>query len=136
MPTSSVLTAKILNSPDPLATREAIWSKTRYLVAHKAKTDTFSGTDTEHYQGRHVLPGPLANDELCPTMANMDIDYLESQLGITFIDYATTEGADASVIAAPYGVMSSSEADDYEFQLAELLGIALPEGHPRKTKSN
>lgn len=120
---SNVTTAKILASPDPVAARNSIWERTRYLVAQQVKTEQFSGTDQEHYLGRQVLPGPKANPDLVPLMAEMDPDVLQNKFGITFVDFLTTEGADNTVVSAPYAVMSNSEADDYEKQLRELLGV-------------
>lgn len=114
---SSAITAQILSHPNPLDMRDTIWSQTRYLVAQKPKTEDFAGTDENHYHGKHVLPGPKADSTLVPLMENMDIDQLEAQYGITFVDFQTTEGADLDVVQAPYTIMSTSEADDFERQL-------------------
>ena len=128
MPHSSALTAKIIAHPDPRVYAEQIWSNTRYLVAQKPKTDDFSGTDESHYNGRAVVPGPKANPNLVPTLEEQDLDVLMQQYGITFIDFQTTAGADQDVVEAPFTVMSTTEADDYERQITKLL-------HPQETEA-
>ena len=112
---SSQITNLILTSVDPLAERDRIWKKTRYLVAQKVKTEEFSGTDQDHYRGHHVLPGPAADPSICGMIEGIEnVDLMESKHGITFVDFKTTEGADTDVVSAPYTVMSDPEADDFE----------------------
>ena len=120
MPHSSVITATVLAHPNPLEHRKTIWEQTRYLVAQKQVTETYTETNESYYQGRAVIPGPKADFNLCPAMANMDVEHIESSFGITFIDYATTEGADQDVVSAPFGIMSKAEANDFEKQLRDL----------------
>ena len=120
---SNAVTAAILASPDPVAARNEMWARCRYLVAQQVKTETWSGTDQEHYIGRAIVPGPKADPQLVPLMAEQDPDVLQNKYGITFVDFTTTEGADNSVVSAPYTIMSNAEADDYELQLRKQLGI-------------
>ena len=115
MPHSSQVTAMILSAPNPVEMRDEIWSKTRYLVAQKAKTEDYSETDDDHYLGRQVLPGPKADQSLIGLIDGCeDMDNLEAKYGISIVDFKTTEGADTNVVSAPYAVMSNSEADDFE----------------------
>ena len=112
---SSQITNIILTAANPLEERDRIWSKTRYLVAQKIKTEEFVGTDQDHYKGYHVLPGPAANPETCGMIDGIEnVDNMEAKYGITFIDFKTTEGADTDVVSAPYTVMSDAEANDFE----------------------
>ena len=115
MPHSSQLTERILQAPNPIQMRDEIWKQTRYLIAQKPKTEDYSGTDTEHYLGRQVLPGPAADPSIIGLIDGCEnMDNMEAKYGITFIDFKTTEGADVNVVSAPYTVMSNAEADSFE----------------------
>ena len=117
MPHSSQITDKVINSPNPVETRNKLWEMTRYLVAQKPVTEESQVTNDQHYLGRVVIPGPKADPELCGNTVVTDPDKLANEYGITFIDFATTAGADRDVTSAPFTIMSKSEADDYEKQL-------------------
>lgn len=117
MPHASQVTEVVINAPNPVAKRDELWAKARYLMAQKPVTDDFSGTDDMHYLGRVVIPGPMANPEIAGTTVVQDPDKLSNDYGIAWLDYITTAGADRSVTDALYTLMSSSEADDYERQV-------------------
>ena len=119
MATSSQITNYILDSADPKKAKFDIWAATRYLVAQKAASDDYTETTHSFFQGRAVLPGPRAN-KVFGTIPNVnDLNVMENQYYIRFIDSATTDNADDSVGDALFTVMTASEADEYEEVLRE-----------------
>lgn len=134
MPHSSQLTEKILTSPNPIETRNKLWEMTRYLIAQKPVTEESQVTDEMHYLGRVVIPGPKADPVLCGNTVVTDPDKLADEYGITFVDFATTAGADQDVTSAPFTIMSKSEADDYE-KLVRALQKRLAEERRAKAEA-
>lgn len=117
---SGQITQEVLKQPNPQEAKALMWKKTRYLVAQKAASDDFTETTDGYYKGRVVMPGPRA-DPRFGVMSNVDnLDIIESMYYIRFIDSNTTDGADASVGAAIFTIMSPLEADEYEAVLNRM----------------
>lgn len=124
MATSTQLTKKILEQPDPKKATFNIWKKTRYLVAQLPASDDYTESKPSYYQGRFVIPGPMANPKLSdmlgiPTTNMRDFELMCNRYHIRFVDNRTTDNADESVRRALFTVMSNEEADAYERALKE-----------------
>ena len=120
MPHSSAVTEMCLKKypNDPEKAELELWAKTRYLVAQRVTTDTHADvTNDMFYNGRAVIPGPLADQSLTGLLANDDLAILKARHSIQFIDFQTTAGAGQEIVEAHYTIMSNPEADDYERQL-------------------
>lgn len=120
--TSTQLTDRINKQASPMVAMFKLWLKTRYLVAQKPAAADNSETSPGYFNGRYVIPGPLANLKLSaklgiPHLTINDFQTMMNQYYIRFVDNKTTEGADMSVRAALYTIMSEDEADSYETKL-------------------
>lgn len=122
MATSTQITNKILQSSNPRAYEQALWERTRYLVAQKPAAADVDVTQSGYYKGRVVHPGPQANPRVSETLNVLDLDIIKDQFFIRFTDNATTSSAEESVVQALYTIMSDSEADEYEAVLYKLQG--------------
>jgi len=122
MVTSTQLTKKINQQPNPMVAMFEIWKKTRYLVAQLPAASDYDETVPGYYQGKYVIPGPLADPKVSdklgiPHLTLSDFQVMMNQYYIRFVDNKTTENADESVRRALYTVMSNEEADSYEKKL-------------------
>ena len=118
---SRQITETINNSPDPVATKLEIWSKTRYLVGQKAPSPSNTTTRDGWFEGKIVVPGPMGKYGAIPK--NSDLQLMEDLYFIRFTDNATTQGADESIVRALHTVMTNAQADEYEKVLKKELNI-------------
>lgn len=119
MVSSTQITNKLNQQPDPMTAMFKIWQKTRYLVAQEPASDDYTETVPSYYKGRFVIPGPKADPKVSdklgfPHLTVNDFQTMMNRYHIRFIDNRTTENADESVRRSLYTVMDDSEADDYE----------------------
>lgn len=121
MITSSQVTAQCLSRPNPIEAENQVWMNTRYLMSHTAAADDYDVTDSQHYNGHRVVPGPKCNADLVAPFDTIDLNILKNMHGIRFTDNVTTEGADHETVRANYGLMSDAEADDFEARLKAKL---------------
>ena len=119
MITSSQITAQCLGQPNPQQAEAQVWENTRYLMAHVAAAPDYDVTDSQHYNGHKVVPGPKSDAKLVAPLSTWDLDVLKNQHAIRFTDNITTQGADHETVRANYGVMSNAEADDFEKRLRD-----------------
>lgn len=124
MVTSTQLTNKINNSPDPLVAEFNIWKNTRYLVSQSPASSDYSETVPGYFEGRFVIPGPKCNVKLSdglgiPTLTINDFQNMKNQYFIRFTDNATTDNASEDIQRAIFTVMSNDEADRYEKELTK-----------------
>ena len=119
MVTSTQLTQRILQHPNPEQAEQEMWAKTRYLIAQKPASKDFTGTQPGHYKGRLVIPGPKANPKLSDRLSNRDLPLLKSRHFIRFVNNRTTDNAQESVQEALFTIMTKAEADDYEAKLKQ-----------------
>ena len=114
MATSSQITKKILESPNPEEVEFEIWANSRYLIAQNAATSEFKGTQCGYYNGRVVIAAPKCHKR-SPVLANInDFQLIKDLYYIRFVDSITTDSADDSISKAIFTVMTDSESDDYE----------------------
>lgn len=126
MVSSSQITHKLKQQPNPAAAEFKIWQKTRYLVAQIPASPDFTGTKISYYKGCMVIPGPKANPEVSDVLGvkhltMRDFQILKSLHFIRFVDNKTTADAGNEVTQALYTVMADSDADQYEKKLREDL---------------
>lgn len=120
MPNSAQLTAACNNNHNPVEYERKLWEKTRYLVAQKPASANSEVTKDGYYKGCHVIPGPLADEELQPKLKVQDWGIIKNEYFIRFVDGKTTSNADAQIGRANYTIMDTSQADDYEAALRKL----------------
>lgn len=131
--TSTQLTEKLRSYGSAgaiLAKKQELFENTRYFVAQKPAVDDFNETIQGYYNGRKVIPGPLANPVVSPVLNVRDVRLLESKYFIRFVDNATTADADPDIKAALFTIMDNHEADEYEKTLADKKGVKLNERKP------
>ena len=122
MVSSTQITNKLKEQPDPMAAMFKIWQKTRYLVAQLPAAADYDETVPGYYKGHMVIPGPKANPELSDTLgishsSMNDFQTMMNRHYIRFIDSRTTENADDSVSRSLYTVMDDEQANAYEKSL-------------------
>lgn len=122
MASSAQITEAINNSPNPEAMKHKFWMKTRYLVAQKPAVAAISVTKPGYYKGRVVIPGPQANPKLSEVLDTHDLNILENQHFIRFVDNKVTETASDDIVQGLYTIMSKAEADEYEHELKKHVG--------------
>lgn len=135
MPTSTQLTEMILRSPNPKAAMHKLWDRTRYLVAQRPATEKDTTTKEGYYNGRVVVPGPLADPTISAVLTNTDLDIVMNQFFIRFVDNSVSAGAEESVVQALYTIMSDAEANEYEAQLRKLAGKTKKPSEPERIHS-
>lgn len=118
--TSGQLTERLRRSNNVLADKQELFEKTRYFVAQRPATNSFSGTIEGYYKGCKVIPGPKANPRLSPILNVWDIKILEAQYFIRFVDDQVTAGADDELKEALFTIMTDTEADEYEAELRKI----------------
>jgi len=126
MVSSSQITHKLKQQPNPAAAEFRVWQKVRYLVAQEPASPEFTDTKISYYKGCMVIPGPKANPEVSDMLGvkhlNMrDFQILKSLHFIRFVDNKTTANAGDEVTKALYTVMTDSDANQYEKKLREDL---------------
>ena len=119
MVSSTQITNKLKQQPDPMAAMFKIWQKTRYLVAQQPASADYDETTPGYYKGRMVIPGPKADPTVSDTLgiAHLTMSDFQTMMNrnfIRFIDNKTTDNADDSVGRALYTVMDDEEANNYE----------------------
>ena len=124
MVTSTQITNKVNNSPDPLAAEFKIWTNTRYLVSQTPATSDYNETVPGYFEGRFVMPGPKCNKQLSgglgiATLTINDFQDLKNKYFIRFTDNATTDDASEEIRRALFTIMSNDEADRYEKELTK-----------------
>jgi len=121
MANSAAITQMIIQSSNPEETKQQIWDQSRYLISQKPSVATNSFTGDGWYEGCTVIPAPLA--KVGSRQFSEDLATLEATQYIRFVDSNATDGADDEVREALFRPMTNTEADSYEAQLRELLGI-------------
>lgn len=126
--TSGQLTQRLRHSNNVTADKQQLFENTRYFVAQRPSSDSFTDTIEGYYKGYKVIPGPKADPRLSPILNVWDIKILEAQYFIRFVDDQVTAGADDELKEALFTIMTDAEADEYE---AELRKIQLEERKKR-----
>lgn len=119
MVSSTQITNKLKQQPDPMAAMFKIWQKTRYLVAQEPAAADYDETVPGYYKGHVVIPGPKADPKLSSTLgishlSMSDFQTMMNRYFIRFIDNRTTGNADESVSKSLYTVMDDEQANAYE----------------------
>lgn len=118
--TSGQLTERLRHSTNVIADKQKLFENTRYFVAQRPATNSFSETIEGYYKGHAVIPGPKADPRLTPILNVWDIKILEAQYFIRFVDDQVTAGADDELKEALFTIMTDTEADEYEAELRKI----------------
>lgn len=135
--TSGQLTERLRHSNNVTEDKQKLFENTRYFVAQRPSTNSFSETIEGYYKGHKVIPGPKADPSITPILNVWDIKILEAQYFIRFVDDQVTAGADDELKEALFTIMTDTEADEYEQIVRKLIAEERKKsGHkglPRKT---
>lgn len=118
--TSGQLTQRLRHSNNVTADKQQLFENTRYFVAQRPSSDSFTETIEGYYKGYKVIPGPKADPRLSPILNVWDIRILEAQYFIRFVDDQVTAGADDELKEALFTIMTDAEADEYEAELRKI----------------
>lgn len=118
--TSGQLTERLRHSNNVTADKQALFENTRYFIAQRPATNSFTDTIEGYYKGHAVIPGPKADPTLTPILNVWDIKILEAQYFIRFVDDQVTAGADDELKEALFTIMTDTEADEYEAELRKI----------------
>lgn len=126
---STQITAQLNQDVNPEHKEYELFLNCRYLVSHVPADTNYSDTNTEYFNGKHVIPGPKADPKLMPPLSlpdNFTVDdfkYLKTTMHIRFTDYTHTSGAEVDVRRSIYTLMTNQEAEHYEKILREQVKI-------------
>lgn len=123
MPSSSVLTATILQAADKEKIHRQILASARYFIAQGQATATDQRIDDQYYLGCRIIPGPKADPALSALLPSYHPDELK-RMGIGIIDHVGTSNASPEMTRAAFGILSDEEANHYESVRRTQLGMA------------